>query len=284
MFSRRYLAMWCAAVLLAVCAALAVTHHLAWFWLIVPLALVALGLFDLTQQRHAILRNYPLWGHLRFLFEFNRPPTGIQPTAPTAKPERRDVAAEALAGLTLKEQVTKQLRAQLHEPYFAGDEKSLAQELVAARNEVKNVASTSGGLVGVSKENADLRGQLAFLKARLEARGGRDYPPCWADEQTGKVEFLFTVEILPAGLRVTPAWPEKRQADAMNLPGMARFSGGTSLSREEFSSAMQGIDRVSKDKNCRHYVYVKNRVTDLASFNKSRYAIENFFYKLELRS
>jgi hypothetical protein len=47
---------------------------------------------------------------------------------------------------------------------------------------------------------------------------------------------------------------------------------------------MQGIDRVSKDKNCRHYVYVKNRVTDLASFNKSRYAIENFFYKLELRS
>jgi len=73
MFSRRYLAMWCAAVLLAVCAALAATHRIAWFWLIVPAALVALGVFDLAQQRHAILRNYPLWGHLRFLFEFIRP-------------------------------------------------------------------------------------------------------------------------------------------------------------------------------------------------------------------
>jgi glutamate synthase domain-containing protein 2 len=27
----------------------------------------------LTQERHAILRNYPLWGHFRFMFEFVRP-------------------------------------------------------------------------------------------------------------------------------------------------------------------------------------------------------------------
>ncbi|CAG4889539.1 FMN-binding glutamate synthase family protein [Paraburkholderia gardini] len=73
MFSRRYVAMWCAIVLLAACAALAALHHLSWFWIVVPLALVALGIFDLTQERHAILRNYPLWGHFRFLFEFIRP-------------------------------------------------------------------------------------------------------------------------------------------------------------------------------------------------------------------
>ncbi|MGF6465517.1 MULTISPECIES: FMN-binding glutamate synthase family protein [Paraburkholderia] len=73
MFSRRYLAMWCAIALAAVCAALAATHRLSWFWIIAPAALVALGVFDLTQQRHAILRNYPLWGHLRFIFEFIRP-------------------------------------------------------------------------------------------------------------------------------------------------------------------------------------------------------------------
>jgi glutamate synthase domain-containing protein 2 len=73
MFSRRYLAMWCAVVLLVACAALASAHHLSWFWITVPVLLVALGLFDLTQERHAILRNYPLWGHFRFLFEFIRP-------------------------------------------------------------------------------------------------------------------------------------------------------------------------------------------------------------------
>ncbi|MGE0765970.1 MAG: FMN-binding glutamate synthase family protein [Hyphomicrobiaceae bacterium] len=43
----------------------------------IPLAILAfcsvLGLHDLVQTRHAILRNYPLLGHLRFLFEGIRP-------------------------------------------------------------------------------------------------------------------------------------------------------------------------------------------------------------------
>jgi len=73
MFSRRYLAMWCAVLLLAAFVALAALDELSWFWIILPLALVAVGIFDLTQKRHAILRNYPLWGHFRFLFEFIRP-------------------------------------------------------------------------------------------------------------------------------------------------------------------------------------------------------------------
>jgi glutamate synthase domain-containing protein 2 len=36
-------------------------------------ALTALGLRDLRQRKHAILRNYPILGHLRFFFEFVRP-------------------------------------------------------------------------------------------------------------------------------------------------------------------------------------------------------------------
>ena len=36
-------------------------------------ALVLLGVRDTHQTRHAILRNYPVIGHLRFLFEFIRP-------------------------------------------------------------------------------------------------------------------------------------------------------------------------------------------------------------------
>ena len=41
-----------------------------WWWLeliFVPLAL--LGLWDVTQKRHSILRNYPVAGHMRFLLE-----------------------------------------------------------------------------------------------------------------------------------------------------------------------------------------------------------------------
>jgi glutamate synthase domain-containing protein 2 len=43
-------------------------------WLIVLfLVLVLVGVRDLLQQRHAILRNYPVIGHMRFFFEYVRP-------------------------------------------------------------------------------------------------------------------------------------------------------------------------------------------------------------------
>ncbi|HEY5335063.1 MAG TPA: FMN-binding glutamate synthase family protein, partial [Mycobacteriales bacterium] len=45
-----------------------------WCFLAVPLvALAVLGLWDLLQRKHSILRNYPVVGHLRFLLERIRP-------------------------------------------------------------------------------------------------------------------------------------------------------------------------------------------------------------------
>jgi len=40
---------------------------------IFPLLLFCVGLRDAVQSKHAILRNYPLLGHFRFLFEYIRP-------------------------------------------------------------------------------------------------------------------------------------------------------------------------------------------------------------------
>jgi glutamate synthase domain-containing protein 2 len=57
-------------------AANAAAQH-ASFWLVAPLllalALVALGVRDLLDTRHAILRNYPLAAHLRYILEGIRP-------------------------------------------------------------------------------------------------------------------------------------------------------------------------------------------------------------------
>lgn len=58
--------------------ALAVTAlALQWsvlFWLAVPLiALSLLGVWDVTQSEHSLLRNYPVLGHMRWLFEGIRP-------------------------------------------------------------------------------------------------------------------------------------------------------------------------------------------------------------------
>ncbi|MBM7366666.1 FMN-binding glutamate synthase family protein [Gordonia hydrophobica] len=45
-----------------------------WLFLTVPVAFLgAVGVYDLVQARHSILRNYPVLGHLRFLLESIRP-------------------------------------------------------------------------------------------------------------------------------------------------------------------------------------------------------------------
>ena len=55
-------------------AALAVLLSPWWWALAVPCAAVAaVGVHDLLQRRHSVLRNYPVIGHLRFLLEVVRP-------------------------------------------------------------------------------------------------------------------------------------------------------------------------------------------------------------------
>jgi glutamate synthase domain-containing protein 2 len=42
-------------------------------WTVLAAALAALGVHDVVQSRHSILRNYPILAHARFLFEMIRP-------------------------------------------------------------------------------------------------------------------------------------------------------------------------------------------------------------------
>jgi len=62
------------AVLAAVAIVAAVLDSPGWWVLAVALlALAALGIHDLIQRKHSVLRNYPVIGHLRFLLEALRP-------------------------------------------------------------------------------------------------------------------------------------------------------------------------------------------------------------------
>jgi glutamate synthase domain-containing protein 2 len=63
-----------------ICIGLAVVSLAGLFvsaWFLIPLAifgfLAGLGTYDVLQARHSILRNYPVLGHMRFLFEGIRP-------------------------------------------------------------------------------------------------------------------------------------------------------------------------------------------------------------------
>ncbi len=46
---------------------------LSGWWAAGTAVVLAVGLRDLIQTRHSILRNYPIIGHLRFMLEFVRP-------------------------------------------------------------------------------------------------------------------------------------------------------------------------------------------------------------------
>lgn len=192
---------------------------------------------------------------------------------------KANLAKEAAVGLALKDSIEKELRTTIKQ----GMEAELVRELVEAAKQLRTAREASGSTKNIAKENADLRGQVAFLKGKLEARGGRDYPPCWAEETTGKVEFLFQIEIHPDGLVVSPVWPINREQDARMLPNIDQLLVQDPLTLTEFKRLMQGIDRQSKEKNCRHYILMRNHVNELDVFNQYRFGIENFFYKLELR-
>ncbi|MEO1205147.1 MAG: FMN-binding glutamate synthase family protein [Pseudomonadota bacterium] len=77
LFSPRYILL-TLAVVVTVLGLLAISSDISWLpYLSVPVVisggLALLGLRDLTQTRHAILRNYPIAAHLRFLLEDIRP-------------------------------------------------------------------------------------------------------------------------------------------------------------------------------------------------------------------
>jgi glutamate synthase domain-containing protein 2 len=71
--ARRYLALTIAAGAAVLCLALSLLS----VWFLVPaavgLALTSLGLHDVLQSHHSILRNYPIAAHIRFLLEEIRP-------------------------------------------------------------------------------------------------------------------------------------------------------------------------------------------------------------------
>ena len=69
----RYTAFWLCIFLLVLVLAAAPEGRLAWIAVGLLTALCLLGLWDLVQTRHSILRNYPVIGHIRWLAELVRP-------------------------------------------------------------------------------------------------------------------------------------------------------------------------------------------------------------------
>ena len=72
-FALRYATLACCVLVLLLSLFLLLVYGMGWGLLLGAAGLVALGVHDLLQSHHSILRNYPVIGHLRFVLEFVRP-------------------------------------------------------------------------------------------------------------------------------------------------------------------------------------------------------------------
>jgi len=73
-FKGQFAAFWAALVLSAITILLALFVSVGWCVVAVPSSiLLLLGFYDLQQTRHAVRRNYPILGNLRYFFESIRP-------------------------------------------------------------------------------------------------------------------------------------------------------------------------------------------------------------------
>lgn len=200
-----------------------------------------------------------------------------------ASSKRNVTKNEVIAALALKEQVCSALKEELNQELKPGQEAQTVREIMKAAKSFSGLAKSGVNPDNIPKVISDLKGQVAFFKNRLEARGGRDYPPCWVDE-SGKIEFLFAVKLRTDSVEVSPAWPAKREDDARSLPGI----GGViaqAHTYESFCTRIQGIFDWSKRQNpqCRHYVHIKSLIPDAVQSDRARLMVEDYFYKLEAR-
>jgi hypothetical protein len=194
----------------------------------------------------------------------------------------------------LREEV-QDLDARLSALAPVGAQASAASAAEAARRRAASgAAAASTAKAGVAaaesaalaeKENANLRGQVAFLANRLAAatgHGGRDYPPCWADEG-GRIEFLFAVETRPGEVVVVPAWPPRRQSAARALPNVDELTSAP-LSNAEFARLVQPLLEWSRTQKpeCRHYVELRSSIADAVQSDRARLMVERYFYKSEV--
>lgn len=237
---------------------------------------------DITRDE--ILDALTLQEQVRKAFEDAKASSTPEDNSKATKAQRSKEALEKVKqAIAATGELKRQVKAQLNKDLTFGEESQTVRDVVTAAKGYAEMAKTGANPELIERENSDLRGQVAFLKNRLNARGGRDYPSCGADE-TGKVEFLFSVEVKPDSVVVNPAWPPRREAAARALPGMVEVLAGPHLNLT-FVNRIEGVFNWSKsqDPECRYYVQLKSSIYDAVQSDRVRLMVENYFCKTEVR-
>lgn len=137
----------------------------------------------------------------------------------------------------------------------------------------------------VAKENADLKGMVSNLRAKLGAGRGADYPPCWANER-GQIQYIFNMSLMDNGtIQVHDNAIPERAADQAKLP-LQYVRYDSPMDPTEFNHVLLPLFNYSQqhDPQCRFFVRVYDQTSDSnkLTYKASLRTVERFFYKLAM--
>lgn len=160
---------------------------------------------------------------------------------------------------------------------------ALIRELEVAKKQVSEKGFDKDDFVDnindVLREVSDFKGQNINLKRKLEQLGnGLDLPPCWADEKTGDIQYVFNVVINESNLEIFSGWPEARTIEAENNVNILRVVGKYARNSDLWEQS-RALFEESVTKECRHFVRVYDHADSKNAFKMYLLGIENHFYK-----
>ena len=135
--------------------------------------------------------------------------------------------------------------------------------------------------VKLEQANQNLRGQLENVRRRC-GRGGLDYPPCWADPNSGAIDYIYDVTLREESIDVARSWRDSRDQAARAIPGALELVGvGHTIQR--FSDRADPVLAWSNASDCRHYVRIYDGAVTKDGFKRTLLTVEDFFYKYLVR-
>lgn len=196
-----------------------------------------------------------------------------------------EITSRALAAIRFKRNIETLVESELGLPLIPGQEAAWEQWLIADSQLFKSTldglgTKTAAGENAIDATDSTLRGQLAFLRARLELHNDKALPPCWFDDAS-RVQYLLEIELRPGNVITKSAWPSEREASAKSIPGITRL-----LTRDPqpYPAFMERIRAIARHggQQCRYSVQVKDSIRSGMRSEKIHQELEQFLHLVDL--
>lgn len=155
---------------------------------------------------------------------------------------------------------------------------SQIQELLKEIN--PNESNVNTALKQILLERNDAMGQNNNLRQQIVKLGnGLVHPPCWADAETGAIEYLYDITIHEENVTFARGWPDSRNTQATADTQITSVIGKYNNNNNHLIKS-EPIYNDSIKKGCRHFVRISDKAISKDAFKKHLLAIEKHFYKL----